>query len=492
MPAQAQRETFRASYQQALTNSNLRQTLSKATAQFVAAQKNAASDLGQEEWERLRHNARQIKDHTLARLDYYLEQFSTSVERLGGHVHWAASAAEANRCIAGIAAARHVRLVVKSKSMATEEIELNRALADAGIEAVETDLGEYIIQLAGERPSHVIAPAIHKSRRDVASLFSEKLKVDCPEQIGGITALARRVLRERFATAGIGITGVNFAVAETGTLVLVENEGNIRMTTSLPPVHVAVMGIEKLVPRLVDLEPFLRLLPRSASGQKASSYVSFLTGVKSAGRQEGPEELHVVILDNGRTKMLAHPHLREALNCIRCGACLNVCPVYQTIGGHAYGSVYTGPIGAVLTLPMAGGERAAELPFASTLCGACRDACPVKLDIPKMLVQLRREVVEPARTKIQPYARERLRKRMALLVQHVIFMIWAWTMSAPHRYRRAARVVRFGQRWRRMSALPSFSRRSFREQWSCGSVPPAVAGGSTIGITCSRGMSSER
>lgn len=471
MSAQAQSETFRSSYRQALTNSNLRQTLSKATSQFVVARNNAASDLGAEEWERLRNNARQIKDHTLLRLDCYLEEFSTNVERLGGHVHWAASAAEANRYIAGIAAARHVRLVVKSKSMLTEEIELNRALAKAGIEAVETDLGEYIIQLANERPSHVIAPAIHKTRQDVASLFSERLKVDCPAEIEGIAALARRVLRERFAKAGIGITGVNFAVAETGTLVLVENEGNIRMTTSLPPVHIALMGIEKLVPRLIDLEPFLQLLPRSASGQKASSYVSLLTGVKSAQREEGPEELHVVILDNGRTEMLADPHLREALNCIRCGACLNVCPVYQTIGGHAYGSAYTGPIGAVLTLPLAGGQRAAELPFASTLCGACRDACPVKLDIPKMLVQLRRQVVEPAVAKFQPAPKQTLTNTIALLLQHLMFIIWVRIMSSPQRYRRTARAVRFIQRvtrystWRRLNSLPSFSQRSFREQW---------------------------
>jgi L-lactate dehydrogenase complex protein LldF len=446
--AQAQTNTFRDSYRQALANPNLRQTLSKATAQFVNARKNAASDLGEEEWERLRDNARRIKDHTLAHVERYLKQFSTNVERVGGHVYWAASAADANRYIAGIAAARHVRLVVKSKSMVTEEIELNRALAQAGIEAVETDLGEYIIQLANERPSHVIAPAIHKTRRDVASLFSEKLKLDCPDEIEGIAALARRVLRERFASAGIGITGVNFAVAETGTLVLIENEGNIRMTTSLPPVHIAVMGIEKLVPRLTDLEPFMRLLPRSASGQKASSYVSLLTGVKS--NDEGPEELHVVILDNGRTEMLADPHLREALNCIRCGACLNVCPVYQTIGGHAYGSVYTGPIGAVLTLPMAGAGHAADLPFASTLCGACRDACPLKIDIPKMLVHLRRQVVE------QPKQNK---------VQRVLFVIWAWTMSSVRRYRWAARVVRFIQHFKTMNPLPSFSQRSFRQRW---------------------------
>jgi L-lactate dehydrogenase complex protein LldF len=471
MSAHAQSETFRSSYRQALTNSNLRQTLSKATSQFVVARKNAASDLGEEEWEHLRNNARQIKDHTLLHLGSYLEQFSTNVERLGGHVYWAATAVEANRYIAGIAAARHVRLVVKSKSMLTEEIELNRALAKAGIEAVETDLGEYIIQLAGERPSHVIAPAIHKSRRDVASLFSERLKVDCPAEIESIAALARRVLRERFVGAGIGITGVNFAVAETGTLVLVENEGNIRMTTSLPPVHIALMGIEKLVPRLMDLEPFLKLLPRSASGQKASSYVSLLTGVKSAGREEGPEELHVVILDNRRTEMLADPHLREALNCIRCGACLNVCPVYQTIGGHAYGSAYTGPIGAVLALPLAGDERAAELPFASTLCGACRDACPVKLDIPKMLVQLRRQVVEPAVTKFQPAPGQTLRNTIALLLQRLVFIIWVRIMSSPQRYRRAVRAVRFVQRvtryssWRRLNSVPSFSQLSFREQW---------------------------
>jgi len=434
MSAHVQTHNFRDSYRQALANPDLRQTLSKATAQFVTARKNAASDLGEEEWERLRDSARRIKDHTLAHVERYLKQFSTNVERVGGHVYWAASAADANRYIAGIAAARHVRLVVKSKSMVTEEIELNRALAQEGIEAVETDLGEYIIQLANERPSHVIAPAIHKTRRDVASLFSEKLKLDCPDEIEGIAALARRVLRERFASAGIGITGVNFAVAETGTLVLIENEGNIRMTTSLPPVHIAVMGIEKVIPRFADVDVFLKLLPRSGTGQRLTSYQSFITGVKKNPEDEGPEEVHVVVLDNGRSRMLAHPLTRQSLACIRCGACLNACPVYQQIGGHAYGSVYPGPIGSVITPQLIGLQKASQLPYASSLCGACREVCPVKIDIPRLLLHLRAEITEQSPTRANKSIGERL-----------AFKVWAQIMTRPGLYTLSTRLGRIFQ-----------------------------------------------
>ena len=439
-------ETFRENARAALQDVHLRGALKNATSLFGERRKQAAANLPN--WEDLRNQARAIKDDALLHLDRYLEEFERNAESRGAKVHWARDAAEANSIVVRLGIDRQARTVVKSKSMTTEETHLNTALEAAGMQVVETDLGEYIIQLAEETPSHIIAPAIHKTRRQISELFTAELGMPPTDDIAQMTRTARATLRDRFAAADVGVSGVNFGVAETGTIVIVENEGNIRLTTSLPRIHIAVMGIEKLVPRLTDLEPFLRLLPRSASGQKASSYVSLLTGVKS--NDEGPEELHVVILDNGRTEMLADPHLREALNCIRCGACLNVCPVYQTIGGHAYGSVYTGPIGAVLTLPMAGAGHAADLPFASTLCGACRDACPLKIDIPKMLVHLRRQVVEP---------------RKHNKVQHVLFVIWAWTMSSVRRYRWAARTVRFVQRFKTVNALPSFPKRSFRERW---------------------------
>jgi L-lactate dehydrogenase complex protein LldF len=368
--------------------------------------------------------------------------------------------------------------------MMTEEIELNRALEAAGVEAVETDLGEYIIQLAGERPSHIIAPAIHKTRGDVADLFTEKLGVERTEEIEMMTALARRVLRERFARAQMGITGANFAIAETGTIVLVENEGNIRLTTSLPRTHVALMGIEKVIPRLEDLAVFLRLLPRSASGQQMSAYVSFLTGGGRARDEEGPDELHVIILDNGRTQMLADHHLRESLYCIRCGACLNVCPVYQKIGGHAYGWIYPGPIGAVVTPQLVGRDVAGDLPFASSLCGACRDACPVKINLPDMLLRLRHEIKERGGER-DPGASHRagvsalvkIKKRVARMAERAAFKVWAAAMKTPSRYRRAARLARLSQevfgnprvltgRWTETRDLPPLAARSFREQWA--------------------------
>jgi L-lactate dehydrogenase complex protein LldF len=464
-------ENFDARSRGAIADAQLQRALSNAVAKHTVARAEGVGRMGAD-WEVLRGRAKEIKDHTLAHLDCYLREFTDNVERLGGHVCWAADAAEANEYIKAVARRRGVRLAVKSKSMMTEEVGLNGALKAAGIEAVETDLGEYIVQLAGERPSHITAPAVHKTRGDIARLFTEKLSVVCGDDPREITAHARRALRERFAAADMGITGVNFAVAETGTIVLVENEGNIRMTTSLPRVHVALMGIEKVIPRMRDVEVFLKLLPRAASGQKITSYVSFLTGVKRAAREEGPEELHVVILDNGRTEMLANPHLRESLNCLRCGACLNACPVYQKIGGHAYGGTYPGPIGAVLTPQLIGRHKAADLPFASTLCGACRDVCPVKIDIPAMLLHLRREIKEPAPSGVERPGR--------LALERLSFKLWAFVVKNAARYERAARLARLAQkvpagwllrlapplsRWLAARELPSPPARSFREQW---------------------------
>jgi L-lactate dehydrogenase complex protein LldF len=501
MSHEIETDRFPENSRKALGNVQLQKALGLATAKFTMARGIAVSDVG-EEWEDLRDRARQIKEHAVANLDQYLEEFSNNVEKLGGHVLWARDAAEANSLIKDLAVSNGVKLAVKSKSMMTEEIELNHALAAAGVEAVETDLGEYIIQLAGERPSHIIAPAIHKSRAQIADLFTEKLGAVRTEEIEKMTALARTVLRQRFAKAGMGITGANFAVAETGTIVLVENEGNIRLTNSLPRIHVALMGIEKVIPRLMDLSIFLRLLPRSASGQKMSSYVSFLTGVKQRPDQEGPEELYVVILDNGRTEALANTHLRESLYCIRCGACLNACPVYQKIGGHAYGWIYPGPIGAVLTPQLVGRERAADLPFASSLCGACREVCPIKINIPDMLLELRYEIKDKtaehrdsvgtdteAETGVTaPHEGEERPNRSAFRVlgrkierlgEKLAFKMWGLAMSTPGRYQIATKVGRlvsqaFGSegrglpvsRWTATRDLPPIADQPFRELWA--------------------------
>jgi L-lactate dehydrogenase complex protein LldF len=481
-----QTDTFVENYKRALANEQLQRALFNATSKFTAHRNLGVADIA-DEWEDLRTEARGIKEHTIARLDEYLDMFAANVERAGGRVFWARDAKEANDYVTTLALERGVRLAVKSKSMVTEEIELNEALASAGVEPVETDLGEYIVQLAGERPSHIIAPAIHKTRFDVADLFSEKLNVERLEEIEAMTALARRVLRERFASAGLGVSGANFAVAETGTIVLVENEGNIRLTTSLPRVHVALMGIEKVIPRLEDLAVFLKILPRSGSGQRFTSYVSFLTGIKRRPDEEGPEELHVVILDNGRSEMLADPHLRESLYCIRCGACLNVCPVYQKIGGHAYGWIYPGPIGAVITPQLVGRERAADLPFASSLCGACREVCPIKINIPDMLLRLRYQLKEETgggrsgggSARHDSRSSRPFRRKIETAVERLVFKIWRTAMKSRARYERGARLARLAQevfgedlqkagvaRWTRSRDLLPLAPRSFRDQWA--------------------------
>lgn len=468
-------------YQRALQNPQLQRALANVIEKTSAARPLAMASAS-DDWERLRRRAREIKEHAIDNLDYYLEQFALNVERQGGNVYWANDAAAANLYITTLARARGARLAVKGKSMISEEIELNHALKAAGIEALETDLGEFIVQLAGERPSHINMPAIHKTRRDVADLFTEKLNFEHTEEIPRLASLARKLLRERFAAADIGITGVNFAVAETGTIVLVENEGNIRMSTSLPRVHVAVMSIEKIIPALADLKVFLQLLSLSASGQKAVSYVSMLSGVKRLATDEGPEEFHVVILDNGRSEMLANPDLRESLYCIRCGACLNSCPVYQKIGGHAYGWVYPGPIGSVLAPQLIGREKTKDLPFASSLCGACYEVCPVKINIPKMLLHLRAEIKEGASEQIAPVSNisdqqlsslARLKQRIGDTAEHSAFRAWARIMNSERTYRRTARLLRlvqklFGLRvpgWTSTRDFPPFAEPSFREQW---------------------------
>jgi L-lactate dehydrogenase complex protein LldF len=363
-----------------------------------------------------RDAARRIKEDAIGRLDELLITLKQKLEANGCNVFVAGDAAEARDYILKVAKQAGSQRVVKGKSMTTEEIDLNPALEQAGMKVVETDLGEYIVQLRRERPSHIITPAIHLSKEDIGQLFAEQLGIPYSAEPEVLTAAARERLRSIFLGADLGITGVNFAIAETGTLVLIENEGNGRLTSTLPETFIAVMGIEKVIPKLADLSHFLEILARTGTGQKLTTYTNFISGPRRDDELDGPRAIHVVILDNGRSAMLADPVMREALYCLRCGACLNVCPVYRRIGGHAYNSPYPGPIGSIVS-PNLFGSAAAKLPFASTLCGACRDICPVKIDIPRILLHLRwkANVAEPptqwprdarrARTGVKRFAR---------------------------------------------------------------------------------------
>ncbi len=462
-------ETFIRDSSVAVQNKTLQSRLRVLTT-FTIKRNAAFASL--EDGEALRDQARSIKESTIANLGHYLTQLEENVVRLGGNVHWARTGEEARAIVLDLARKNNVKRIVKGKSMATEEIELNEALEEAGIESVETDLGEYIVQLANEKPSHILAPAVHKSKEDVAELFAEKLGVLNLRHAEEMTAVARKRLREKFCAADMGITGANFAIAETGTIVLLENEGNIRLSTTLPRIHVALMGLEKLVPTLADLAVFLKVLARSASGQKMSSYVSMITGPRRTGETDGAEEFHLIILDNGRTRLLADEEMRESLYCLRCGACLNVCPVYQKVGGHAYGTVYSGPIGSILTPAFAGLEKSKDLPFASTLCGACREICPVRIDIPRMLLKLRSEWSEGDSAKA---AGGRLTERIAIKV-------WAFVMRRRSLYNLAFRAAAFFQGpmledgklkhlplasggWTENRDFPALARKSFREMW---------------------------
>jgi L-lactate dehydrogenase complex protein LldF len=344
--------------------------------------------------EALRDRGHEVKRRSIENLPLLLETLEKRVQDLGGVVHWARTAREAREIVKDLVKKHGVKGIVKGKSMVTEEIGLNEDLIKQGVQVSETDLGEFIIQLAGEPPSHIIGPACHKTKEQIAELFAEKLGGPPAETPEELTMIARRKLRNRFIHADMGITGVNAAIAETGTIVLIENEGNIRMSTTLPRILVSVMGIEKVVPTLDDVVALLEVLPRSATGQELGTYVTMVTGPSKEGELEGPEEYHLIILDNGRTQILADPDLRETLYCVRCGSCQNVCPVYQKVGGHSYGWVYGGPIGSVLTPQLVPHRLAKALPFASTLCGACAEVCPVKIPLPKLLLTLRQRYVE--------------------------------------------------------------------------------------------------
>lgn len=463
---------FEKDSEKAIQNKPLQKALVNVTDRFRSARTKASTEVS--EWEELRTRAREIKKATIENLDTYLTMLEENVSKAGGVVHWAKDASEASEIIVKIAKNRDVKSVVKSKSMATEEIELNDGFEGAGIKVVETDLGEYIIQLAGEHPSHIIAPAIHKTKDDISKLFSEKLGIphyDKPEEL---TKVARERLRKEFLNADMGVSGANFAVAETGTIAIVENEGNARLTTTVPKIHVALVGIEKLIPKFEDLSLFLTILARSATGQKSSTYVSFITGPKRSTDLDGPEEFHLVLLDNGRSQILAAQETRESLYCIRCGACLNNCPVYRHVGGHSYGWAYSGPIGAIITPQLLGIDKAPELPFASSLCGACHDVCPVKIDFPKVLLELRKNVVESKRTGI---------KNGKDIAEKLGIRIWRFTVEHESVYKITNKLTYYLQtpwkrsngklnslpfpfsRWTDRRDFPSVAKKTFRERW---------------------------
>ena len=461
----------------AMLDPQLRRALDRVGVGFDVARRNAIEEVTSEAWEEWREEARNIKIHTLDHLDYYLELLHDNVTAAGGQVHFAADAAEANAIVGHLVETRGVKVATKSKSMVSEELELNPVLESLGVDVYETDLGEYIIQLAGETPSHLVAPALHKSKEDVAELFADKLGLPYNEDIEVMAAAARVALRDKFMEADLGISGANFVVAETGTLVIVTNEGNGRLCTSAPRLHIGITGMEKVIPSMQDLAIFLRLLPRSATGQRISSYVSMITGPRREDDEDGPEEFHLVLVDNGRSRMLRDPKLREALYCIRCGACLNICPVYQRVGGHSYGWVYPGPIGAVVSPMLTGLKEAKALPQASSLCGACREACPVKINIPRMLLELRQRTSESENPEEKASSRS----------ERFLAGAYGWLMGDPGRMTFAAGMGRIAQKllpgmskqdgWIRKAPLPLLSKwtqardlpqlppKSFREIW---------------------------
>jgi len=420
------------------------------------------------EGQRLRNQVRMMKEYTLRNLPDLLEQLERNLIANGAYVHWAKDGAEANRIITAIGEQNGVKKVVKSKSMATEEIHLNAALEKVGMEVVETDLGEYIIQLAGEAPSHIVAPVMHKRIQEISQLFQEKLDMPPTLDPADMCTAARQVLRKEFLSADMGISGCNFAIAETGTLCIVTNEGNGRMTSSMPRVYVALMGIEKLVPSVEDAFLQYQLLCRSATGQNMSVYMSMTSGPRGDDHPDGPEQFHVVLMDNGRLDMLAQGY-GEALLCIRCGACLNTCPVYRQLSGHAYGSTYSGPIGSVITPLLSGLTVGKELPHASTLCGACRDACPVKIDLPRLLVDLRADLVEQGDggyfegKAIQAFvqtAKSRQRFEQAGKMAGVASNLAAGMMGGNITFMPPPLYE-----WTRSRDFPPFAKKSFRDQW---------------------------
>jgi L-lactate dehydrogenase complex protein LldF len=439
-----------------LANAQLRRNLGKATTTIRAKRLRAIGELP--DWEALRDAGAAIKARAMATLPEQLERLEDSVRSRGGVVHWARDGAEANAIVASVARAHGAREVIKVKSIATDEIGLNDALEREGISAIETDLAELILQLSHDKTSHILVPAIHRNRMEIKALFERTIT---DEQLGTaaseLTEAARRHLRAKFLSVPMAVSGANFGVAETGTVAVVESEGNGRMCTTLPKVLVTVMGIEKVLPEWRDLEVFLQLLPRSSTAERMNPYTSLWTGVRPG---DGPEEFHLVLLDGGRTDVLADELGRQALHCIRCSACLNVCPVYSRVGGQAYESVYPGPIGAVLSPQLFGLDEHPTLPWASSLCGACYDACPVKIEIPSLLVHLRGRVVREEKSKLSPEA----------LAMRAV----AAAFGSQERYERAQKLARLGRGpiakaalpgWTAMRELPDPPKQTFRDWW---------------------------
>ena len=400
---------FDSASRKAAADSRLKTIVTTATMRQYTARRQELKNLPDAEG--MRTLAGQIRQHAMDHLDYYLEQLKAKVEANGGHFHLAGDAAEAREVVLGIAQRAGCRRIIKSKSMVSEEIGLTAHLEKAGMDVVETDLGEFIAQISHDRPSHIVAPIVHKDKASIGRLFCEYFNTPYTDDPLALTKQARIFLREKFRRAEMGITGANFLVAETGQGVTVENEGNVRQSVTTPRVLVSVSGIEKVLPRLCDLSVMIKLLARSATGQAMTVYTNLYGGPRAAGERDGPEEFHLVLVDNGRSEILGSRY-REALRCIRCGACLNACPIYRNIGGHAYGGVYSGPIGAVITPLLEGLAEYRDLPRASSLCGACYEVCPVKIDIPKHLVHLREDI---------------RRRKLSGRGERLMFRVWAWT-----------------------------------------------------------------
>lgn len=412
-----------------LGNEKLQSALMRLQERFVDARAAAITDL--DDFEATRDAAQKIRDRVLNNLDGWLLHFEREAISRGAVVHWAETAEDVNRIVIDIARQHDVKKVAKSKSMVSEECGLNDALEGAGIQVLETDLGEYILQLAHEPPSHIVAPVVHKTKEEISDLFAEKHQKPRKTGIAELCLEAREELRPGFLAADMGISGANFLIAESGSALIVTNEGNGRLVTTLPRVHVAITGIEKVVPTLEDVSTLIRLLPRSATGQSITNYVSVLTGPKGIEDQDGPEHFHIVLLDNGRSSLLGS-EMQSMLRCIRCGACMNHCPVYQNIGGHAYGWVYPGPMGSILTPTFVGLENAMDLPNASTLCGACGVVCPVKIPLPDLLRKLREKQVE-----------QKLRPKREMLA----LKAWSWMAGHPAFYAFATRIAAKFMHW---------------------------------------------
>lgn len=464
--AQKKEKTVKARADLALNDEFLRKAVRFTTERLRNGKKKATAEHGN--WEEWRERGRQIRLHTIAHLDYYLNLFVENARANGVHVHFANTAEEAVKLTLDIAQHANAKSVVKSKSMVSEELHLNHALETIGVEAVETDLGEYIIQLAGEMPSHIVIPAIHKNRYQIAELLSKEAGYTLPPDTTALAGFVRKKLREKFLDAEIGMTGCNFAIAETGSMVLFENEGNARMVSTVPKTQITLMGMERIIPSWSDLEVMATLLPRSATGQKLTMYMSGITGPRREKDADGPDEMHIIIIDNGRSLQLGDPEFQELLNCIRCGACLNACPVYRHIGGHAYGSTYSGPIGAVLTPSL--NKNIAEwddIANASSLCGACYEACPVKIPLHDMLVYLRRRKVESGHGN---------------KLESIGMQGFATIMGNSSRLGGVLRLGKLGQKlvvrsgviktklgplkgWNTYRVTPSLPKESFREKW---------------------------